>query len=228
MLSPELRRPFTDLDVQLVQLQNQEQSETSAPPLNGTLDTLRGQVDEAQAMVDNLIAVASHLEKQTDFTFKPVYVDTVLRAASKNLADMATARRVPVNLEVRGKLLPVYGDEARLVEAVQQLLHNAIKYNKLNHPVNITCEMVGTAVRIQIADSGVGIPPNRIPSLWSGLTKLFAHKESGSRRRTRVGLPLAKFIVQSHGGHIDVYSTYGVGTVFTVQLPALLEMETAA
>ncbi len=232
LLSPELRRPFTELDVQLVQLQsqeshnkiNQEAGETTAVSLsNGKLDTLRDQVGEAQAMIDNLIAVASHLEKQTNFKFKPVYMDTVLRAASKNLAEMAKARRVHVNLEVRGKLLPVYGDEARLVEAIQQLLHNAIKYNKLNQPVNILCEMSGTAVRIQIADNGVGIPPNRLPHLWSGLTRLATSKAQGSRRRTRVGLPLSKFIVQSHGGRLEVRSTYGVGTVFTVDLPALLE-----
>lgn len=227
LLSPELRRPFTELDVQLVQLRNQESKEggeeTTAVVLNGKLDGLRDQVDEAQAMIDNLIAVASHLEKQTNFSFKPVYIDTVLRAASKNLAEMAKARRVHVNLEIRGKLLPVYGDEARLVEAVQQLLHNAIKYNKLNHPVNVLCEMSGTAVRIQIADNGVGIPSKRLAELWSGLRKIDSHKSQGHRRRTRVGLPLAKFIIQSHGGQLEVRSTYGVGTVFSVYLPALLE-----
>lgn len=218
LMSPELRQPFTDLKLELLQIQNQPESEG----LNGTIDKLQRQTSAAQSVVDNLIAVASHLEKQTEFSFAPLYIDSVIRSAIKNLETMADARRITIELDIRGKLLPVWGDEQRLEEAIQQVLHNALKFNKLNSIVVITCEMKSNEIRVQIIDHGVGIPPNRMEDIWSGMQKLFENEETGRRRRTRVGLPLTRFIVQSHGGRIEARSTYGMGSTFTIYLPALL------
>ena len=140
----------------------------------------------------------------------------------KSLLPMAEARHNKMELEVRGKLLPVLGDEQRLVEGFQQLLHNALKYNKLNHYVQIICEMRHHEARVQIIDFGVGIPPNRLDEIWEGLTKLEG-ETAAKRRRTRLGLALARFIIQSHGGRIEVRSSHGSGSTFTVSLPALVE-----
>lgn len=222
LLTPELRQPLTALESQLTQLQPAEQNGTT-----GSMDKVREQMGEAQAMVDNLIAVASRLDKQTEFKFAPVFIDSILRSALKNLQTMAQARKTEVNLEIRGSLLPVYGDAPHLTEAVQQLLHNALKFNKIGRKIHIVAEMERNEVRIQIVDEGVGIPPNRMGSLWSGLAKPFDTPKTGSRRRTRVGLPLVKFIVQAHGGRVAAESTYGKGSTFTLYLPALLEQPTA-
>ncbi len=236
LLSPELRRPFTQLEVELRQLESQIEQASSATlstkvgGLGGSdsvssssLGTMRGQVDESQAMVDNLIAIASHLEKQSQFEFGLVYVDGAIRAAMYQLRPMAEARRVRVELDVRGKILPVWGDESRLQEAVQQLIHNAIKFNRINGQVQIICQMVRTEIQVQVVDYGVGIPSERMQDLWQGLTKLFGTDGKAGRRRTRIGLPLVKFIVQSHGGRVASRSTYGSGSTFTIHLPTVLE-----
>ena len=139
------------------------------------------------------------------------------------LEPMAEARRVTLDLDVRGKLVPVWGDADRLHEAIQQLLHNAVKYNRVNGSVQIVCQMVRNEVRVQVIDYGVGIPPNRVADLWQGLTKLFGTDGKSGRRRTRIGLPLVKFIVQSHGGHVDIRSTYGSGSTFSIYLPVVLD-----
>ena len=237
LLSPDLRRPFTQLEVELRQLESQvdqtvdgepRTTEIDTLPVSPTIDasalgTMRHQVDESQAMVDNLIAIASHLEKQSQFEFGAVYMDGVVRSAIYQLRPMADARRVRLDFEIRGKMMPVWGDELRLQEAMQQLVHNAIKFNRIKGEVQIVCQMVRNEVRVQIVDYGVGIPPNRLDDLWQGLTKLFGADGKNGRRRTRIGLPLVKFIVQSHGGRVESRSTYGSGSTFTIYLPAVLE-----
>ena len=218
LMSPTLRKPFNDLELQLVKVQGQAEGTAVVQPLT----QLQTTTSDARALVDNLITVAGRLEKQTTFTLTPVYLDAVVRTAMKSLQPMAEARRNTMEFEVRGKLLPVFGDEQRLTEAVQQLLHNALKYNKLNHIVQLVCEMRLHEVRLQIIDFGVGIPPNKLDEIWQGLTQLQG-ETNAKRRHTRLGLALARFIVQSHGGRIEVASTYGSGSTFTISLPALVE-----
>ncbi|MDA0242387.1 MAG: HAMP domain-containing sensor histidine kinase [Chloroflexi bacterium] len=218
LMSPTIRKPFNDLELQLVKLHSQPE----AAAVNSSLAPLQESAGEARALVDNLITVAGRLEKQTTFTLAPVHLDSVVRTAMKSLLPMAEARHNKMELEVRGKLLPVLGDEQRLVEGFQQLLHNALKYNKLNHYVQIICEMRHHEARVQIIDFGVGIPPNRLDEIWEGLTKLEG-ETAAKRRRTRLGLALARFIIQSHGGRIEVRSSHGSGSTFTVSLPALVE-----
>ena len=119
--------------------------------------------------------------------------------------------------------MPVWGDDRRLQEAMQQLIHNAIKFNRIKGEVQVICQMVRNEVRVQVVDYGVGIQPHRLDDLWQGLTKFFGADGKNGRRRTRIGLPLVKFIVQSHGGRVEARSTYGSGSTFTIHLPAVLE-----
>jgi signal transduction histidine kinase len=220
LMSPNLRKPFNELELKLVKVQGQAEETAVSQPLAQAQTA----ASDARSLVDNLITVAGRLEKQTTFTLEPVYLDAIVRTAMKSLQPMAEARRNSMEFEVRGKLLPVLGDEQRLAEAVQQILHNALKYNKLNHIVQLVCEMRLHEVRLQVVDFGVGIPPNRLDEIWQGLTQLEG-ETNAKRRHTRLGLALARFIVQSHGGRIEVRSTYGSGTTFTISLPALVEEE---
>lgn len=215
-----LRRPFTDLTVGLQQLEGD-----LGPQLNGsttTLHQLQEQVDQSRALVDNLIDVASHLQKQSHFNLGPVYLDEVIRSALVALEDMIQARRVTAELFIRGQLLPVWGDRERLEEAVVQLLHNAIKFNRIEGTIEISCQMQRDEVRLEIRDDGVGIPTERVDALWRGLDQTASLERLGGRRQSRIGLPLVNFIVKAHGGRVEVESRYGHGSTFRVFLPARL------
>ncbi|MDJ0756970.1 MAG: ATP-binding protein [Ardenticatenaceae bacterium] len=221
LLSPEqIRQPFTDLTIQLQQLESDLSSR-----LNGnreSFDQIHERIEESQSLVDNLIAVASHLEKQSRFDLRPVYMDEVIRSAMVMLEDMAAARRVVQDLQVRGQILPVWGDRERLEEAIHQLLHNAIKFNRIGGQIEVQCQMQRDEVRIDIRDQGVGIPEDRLDDLWRGLEKTPSIERLGGRRRTRIGLPLVNFIVKAHGGRVEVESSYGRGSTFHIYLPARL------
>ena len=120
----------------------------------------------------------------------------------------------------------VYGDEQQLQQAIHYLLHNAIKFNRINGTVQIELGADDDEVTIQIQDEGVGIPEERLEKLWLGLDsgELFPNGNYRSRRpRLGLGLTLAHTIITAHGGHISARSSYGSSSTFTIHLPFLFE-----
>jgi signal transduction histidine kinase len=135
---------------------------------------------------------------------------------------MAKARRVQVDLALIGNIQPAYGDRDKLVEAVQHLLHNAIKFNKIGGQVRIECSSNGLEVAIDVIDNGVGIPEERLETIWDGLPKPNV-KGVSNGRQLGMGLVMTRFIVQAHGGRVGLNSKHGAGSTFTIYLPTALE-----
>jgi signal transduction histidine kinase len=83
-----------------------------------------------------------------------------------------------------------------------------------HNEIRITTQVHGNEFRVIVADTGTGMPPERIPRIFE---PFYTTKESG--RGTGLGLSLCHRIVKQHGGHIEVDSQVGIGTRFTVVLP---------
>ncbi|MCZ7667624.1 MAG: sensor histidine kinase [Chloroflexi bacterium] len=103
-------------------------------------------------------------------------------------------------------------------EATKYLIHNAIKFNKIGGSVEISAALAGGDICLQVADSGVGIPEERLDELWQGLA---ITEGSNGKKRPAMGLALTRFIVAAHGGQLTAESSYGAGSTFTIHLPAV-------
>ncbi|MCX7679186.1 MAG: SpoIIE family protein phosphatase [Spirochaetes bacterium] len=108
-------------------------------------------------------------------------------------------------------------DEARLNRILINLISNAVKYTERGHIEISASETNGNMICISITDTGVGIPPEKISTIFEPFAKsngLFtiAHEGIG------LGLPIVKKLVELHGGKIEVCSTQGVGSTFTFTL----------
>jgi signal transduction histidine kinase len=172
--------------------------------------------DQSAAPIDKLIQTANRIQKRTAFHFESVHLDAIISSVLHNLNTMAEARRIVINYNMARFVPDIYADESQLREAVHSLLHNAIKFNKIGGQISIDCYLDGSNICLRIADSGVGIRPDRLPHIWSGLEQLPVNGSGG------LGLKLAQFVVAAHGGHINVESSYGSGSVFTIYLPLAL------
>ncbi len=113
--------------------------------------------------------------------------------------------------------LPLYwGDPIRLTQMLDNLLSNAIKFTLADGTVSLSIAGNGDALRVEIADSGVGIPEDEVDRLFE---RFFRASTGSSAPGTGLGLSIIQSIIQAHGGTIGVRSEVGVGTTFTVDLP---------
>ena len=112
----------------------------------------------------------------------------------------------------------IYGDRERLEDAVRHLMHNAIKFNRPGGSVEVRYAIEGEMAVIEVADSGRGIPADRLPDLGTPFMQLADPVKRGVEG-VGLGLSLVTYVVQAHGGELAVESELDVGSTFTIRLP---------
>ncbi|MEA2642375.1 MAG: hypothetical protein QOF51_3769, partial [Chloroflexota bacterium] len=175
------------------------------------------------------------LGRQGHFEREP----TDLRALIRPAVDRALGAAMPATLQlvvhVDPNLMPVFAASAQLQRVIANLVTNAREAMSdrgvltvgavnvyLDQPIGRHATVaIGEYVRLDVADTGVGIPPE----LRSEVFDAFFTTKTGARRRgSGLGLSVAESIVEDHGGCIDLESTIGAGSVFSVYLPIYREL----
>ena len=113
---------------------------------------------------------------------------------------------------------PVVGDPARIRQIVFNLLSNAIKFTEPGGSVTLTASADAASVQIGVADTGPGIAAADLDRIFEAFEQSTSGGGSGSEG-TGLGLALSRRLAEAHGGRIEVTSTIGVGSEFTVHLP---------
>jgi signal transduction histidine kinase len=148
----------------------------------------------------------------SDYSFHSI-VETVISSTGS----LAHAKSIEVRSVVPPDLPIGYGDERRLTQVVLNLVGNAIKFTDTGY-VEIRVDSVGDHFKIAIEDTGPGIPladQTRIFDEFQQVDNSITREKGGSG----LGLSISRRLVRAHGGNIDVHSTPGVGSTFTVVLP---------
>jgi signal transduction histidine kinase len=110
------------------------------------------------------------------------------------------------------------GDPERLSEAVHHLAQNAIKFTGADGDVWVRCWATSDAAHFEVKDTGVGVPADKLPTLWEGFSQMADPLRRGVEGMG-LGLALVKYIVNAHGGQVWVHSEEGVGSTFGFQVP---------
>lgn len=149
---------------------------------------------------------------------EPVSVDWVVAEVVDRTRTTASAREIEVVVEgQRG--LTVYGSDSQLATAVANLVENAINYSADGTKVRITARSGEEHVEIAVADQGIGIAPTDVDRIFERFYRA-DQARSRSTGGTGLGLAIVKHIASNHGGRVDVSSTLGGGSTFTLRLPA--------
>jgi signal transduction histidine kinase len=113
----------------------------------------------------------------------------------------------------------VLADERRLRQILLNLLGNAIKFTGRGGTVSLAASRHGRSVHLEVRDSGVGIPSEKLEVIFQEFTQLNSGR-ARSQEGTGLGLPLSRRLSELMGGEIQVASRVGVGSTFTVVLSA--------
>lgn len=216
----ELKTPMTSiLGTSQLLLRRAERGRGTIEPRDMTsLRLLITQTQRLNRLVDSLLNIARLEAGQLTIEKDQVDIVALARRVVEEI-NMAFDTHT-IELHSPEEHLLVSGDELRLEQVLQNLLQNAIKYSPDGGTIQLGLEQEGEQARISVTDQGVGIPSNALPQLFS---RFFRAENPEGRRISGIGLGLyvVKEIVTLHGGKVEVKSTEGQGSTFTVSLPAL-------
>jgi len=147
----------------------------------------------------------------------PVRLDTLVEDIHRQATLLGQEQDVQVTL---GTVTPatVRGDELRLRELLLNLVDNATKYSRPGGKVEISLVTEGTIARLSVLDHGIGIPPDAQARIFDRFYRTDAAR-AHAKKGTGLGLSICKWIAEAHHGRIEVQSTEGEGSRFTVVLP---------
>lgn len=156
-----------------------------------------------------------------------VRIDDLLADLERAFHVLAVQREIAFRIH-RCDGLPdeVFWDLDRINEVLGNLLSNAFKFTPHSGTVELTVDPVDSGVRMRVRDTGAGIPPDQVRHIFEKFYQ--ADNQADARTGgTGLGLAIAKQIVEAHGGSIRCESTLGVGTTFTLSLPARVARRTS-
>ncbi|UOF89867.1 cell wall metabolism sensor histidine kinase WalK [Fodinisporobacter ferrooxydans] len=170
-------------------------------------------------LVNDLLDLAQLQSGQFFADDDPVDVDQLVKRVARKYSALAAERNIQLVTEVaESETYIVKGSEDRLEQVVINLVDNAIRHTQEDGSVRLRLHRTGDFCKMQIADTGTGIPAADLPFIWERFYKVDKAR-TRSKGGTGLGLSIVKNIVESHHGEVLVESEEGIGTVFTVILP---------
>jgi two-component system, OmpR family, sensor kinase len=217
MAAHDLRSPLSALRMYAEFLQ--EASGSLDEEQRGFLATIVSSSEYMRGLVDSLLDVSviesGDLSLDLRTTDLDALVDSVLAS------DHVLADRKGVRLLTRHSQASAMAslDPARIRQVISNLLGNAVKFTQPGGLVEIEVEARGSEVQVAVSDSGTGMQPERLATLFTGLAVKSA-RGTGGEKGTGLGLAISRRIVEGHGGRIEATSEPGLGTRVSFSLPA--------
>jgi PAS domain S-box-containing protein len=170
------------------------------------------------ALINDILDLSKAEAGQIELVEEPVEVAGLIEACAAMLSPRAQQAGVNVVTEVAEGLPCLRGDERKLRQALLNLMTNGIKFTPSDGQVRVRAQMVGDELRIEVADTGIGIAKDDIAKALSP----FGQIDSALSRRhagTGLGLPLTKRLIEAHGARFSLESELGAGTAITIEFP---------
>jgi CheY-like chemotaxis protein len=183
------------------------------------LDRILRSASRAQRMLRDLLAISALETGNLSFDMKRVDTSRLLLSTVESHQDVAAEASIILSSDLSPSLPAVRGDEERLLEMLENLIANAVKFTPPGGTVSVGAGARGDQVLMWVRDTGAGIAPEQLPHIFDR----FWQAKKKERRGLGLGLSICRAIVRAHGGLIWAESVVGLGTTFFVSLPADVE-----
>jgi signal transduction histidine kinase len=215
-LAHELRNPLAPLRMGLDLLLR-----AGTPGSQRTLSIMNKQLDHMVRLIDDLLDVARISGGKLELHKQRISLASAIQTALDTCRPFFEKRQQQVGLDLDARIF-ADADLTRVAQIVGNLLHNASKFTPEHGQISLTMSYEEGAAQIRISDSGVGIAPEQLASVFNMFTRI----EGGATVANRglgIGLALSRRLAHMHGGELRATSPgAGQGSVFTLTLPAEL------
>ncbi len=217
-VSHELRSPLSTIHEQLA-LVIRDMMEESTEKDQQILSRAKEKTKGLLSLIGDLLDLSRIEEGLICKDPKPLQLESILESVVDFLKTQANAKDLSLTLGLPQEPLPqITADPVALESIFGNLIANAINYTPDGGTVQVQADLAGTNLRIKVADNGFGIADEHLDKVFE---RFYRVKDEKTRyiTGTGLGLPIVKELVDSMGGLIDLESTVGEGTTFTVLLP---------
>jgi two-component system phosphate regulon sensor histidine kinase PhoR len=214
-VSHELRTPVASIKALTDSLIDGAMEEEETAKL--FLKDLEKEVNRLSQLIEDLLTLGRLEAKQTDLRVENIRASDLFRECVE--AKTKLAEEYHIRLETRlAEDISFKGDHSLILSALNNLVDNAIKYNREGGGIYLSGGPGDHGITIEVADSGIGIPREELPRIFERFYRVdkARSRETGG---TGLGLSIVKHVVELHGGIIEVDSVEGEGTNFTLHLP---------
>ena len=217
MLAHELRNPLAPISnaVHILRV-----SEDDPSKLAWARELIARQLKQLVRLVDDLLDVSRITRGKIELKVETIDVAQVVAAAIETSKPNIDAQRHTLSLQLPGEPMQVTGDFARVAQILSNLVNNAAKYTPKGGRISLSASRENDEIVFRIRDSGVGIPPEFLSSIFDPFTQVdrtLARSHGG----LGIGLTLVRRLVEMQSGQVSVRSEgRNRGSEFTVRLPA--------
>jgi PAS domain S-box-containing protein len=220
MLAHELRNPLAPVRnaISLMHLAGE-----MPPEIAQARDLIDRQIGHLTRLVDDLLDVGRITSGKIELRETRLDLRDIVMRALEAAQPFTAARRQRIDVQMPDQPILITGDDTRLVQVLQNLLHNASKFSPDGAHIAVDVMLAARAVQIQVRDHGRGIRAEALESIF-GLFSQDNAIPGVNDGGLGIGLMLCRSLVELHGGTIDAASAgYGQGSVFTIRLPVVRE-----
>jgi PAS domain S-box-containing protein len=224
-LAHELRGPLAPLGNML---QVMKRADGTPELLRRARDTMERQLGQMVRLVDDLLDVGRITRNKLELRMDRVELASVMHQAAETCRSLAEEFGHELVVSPPDEPIHLHADPVRLTQVFSNLLNNACKYTEPHGRIRLSAERAGSEVVVKVSDTGVGIPADKLESVFEMFSQVDRSLER-SQGGLGIGLMLVKRLVEMHGGSVEASSDGpGKGSEFTLRLPILAEAPQAA
>ncbi|MBZ0304644.1 MAG: HAMP domain-containing histidine kinase, partial [Anaerolineae bacterium] len=181
----------------------------------------RHSVKNMHHLIDALLDLAK-IDAGFQLKCAPVSVMELVRHTYEEQTITAQKKDISLTMDVPPDLPWVFAEDWRIQQVLNNFVNNGIKYTPNEGSVQISARQEGDFVRIEVKDTGYGIPEDQLNKVWERFERI-RDERTKHISGTGLGLTIAKTMVEAHGGKVGVTSIEGVGSTFWFTVPVYQE-----
>jgi signal transduction histidine kinase len=188
------------------------------PPLHRLLGNIDLAADELTRLIDDLLEIARLQAGRVELHLTEIDLRDVVTRAVRSLEPLIQARGQSLQMQLPGEPVVAAADAERFARVMRNLVGNAQKYGRDGGRITLAIQRSSTAIEVSVADDGPGIPQHEQERIFERFYRA-PRQGADSALGSGLGLPIARGLVELHGGRLTLHSEPGQGSRFVVQLP---------